>query len=165
MHWDVRAKGIKTKGIYVPGFSGISAPYWKPGFPDIFNDTGEEPNQIIRAGMESIGFLFNDILNCFSQSGVELPKSINASGGAARPVLLQFISNLTSLEICYSDLKDRTAVGVFKILSNGEHNDAKELNSKTRRFKPENLINKTEKREKWHKTLVNANLKTSYSEI
>ena len=165
MHWDVRAKGIKTKGIYIPGFSGISAPYWKPGFPDIFNDTGEEPNQIIRAGMESIGFLFNDILNCFSQSGVKLPKSINASGGAARPVLLQFISNLTSLEICYSDLKDRTAVGVFKILSNGGHNDAKELNNKTRRFKPENIINKTEKREKWYRTLVNANLKTSYSEI
>ena len=165
MQWDIRARGINTEGIYVPGFSGISAPYWKPGFPDIFIDTGREPNQIIRAGMESIGFLFNDILNCFSESGIELPKTVNASGGAARPVLLQFISSLTNLEICYSDLKDRTAVGVFKILSNEEHNDAKELNSKTKRFKPEYLINKIEKREKWHKTLINSNLKSSYSEI
>ena len=165
MQWDIRAKGINTEGIYVPGFSGISAPYWKPGFPDIFIDTGREPNQIIRAGMESIGFLFNDILNCFSESGIELPKTVNASGGAARPVLLQFISSLTSIEICYSDLKDRTAVGVFKILSNEEHNDAKELSSKTKRFKPEYLINKIEKKEKWHKTLINSNLKSSYSEI
>ena len=165
MQWDTRAKGINTEGIYVPGFSGISAPYWKPGFPDIFIDTGREPNQIIRAGMESIGFLFNDILNCFSESGIELPKTVNASGGAARPVLLQFISSLTSIEICYSDLKDRTAVGVFKILSNEEHNDAKELNSKTKRFEPEYLINKIEKREKWHKTLIDSNLKSSYSEM
>ena len=165
MQWDIRAKGINTEGIYVPGFSGISAPYWKPGFPDIFIDTGREPNQIIRAGMESIGFLFNDILNCFSESGIELPKTVNASGGAARPVLLQFISSLTNLEICYSDLKDRTAIGVFKILSNEEHNDAKELSSKTKRFKPEYLINKIEKKEKWHKTLINSNLKSSYSEI
>ncbi len=166
MHWDVRAKGIKTEGIYVPGFSGISAPYWKPGFPDIFNDTGEEPNQIIRAGMESIGFLFNDILNCFSESGVELPKSINASGGAARPVLLQFISSLTNLEIYYSDLKDRTAVGVYKILNNEEYRDANELNNRGIRFKPECLINKNEKEEKWHRTLIDSNLKKiSYSEI
>ena len=165
MHWEIRAKGIITEGIYVPGFSGISAPYWKPGFPDIFIDTGRNPNQIIRAGMESIGFLFNDILNCFSESGIELPKAINASGGAARPVLLQFISSLTNLEICFSDLKDRTAIGVFKILSNGEHNNANDLSNKTRRFKPKYLINRIQKKEKWHRTLINSNLKNSYSEI
>ena len=166
MHWDVRAKGIKTEGIYVPGFSGISAPYWKPGFPDIFNDTGKEPNQIIRAGMESIGFLFNDILNCFSESGVELPKSINASGGAARPVLLQFISSLTNLEIYYSDLKDRTAVGVYKLLNNEEYRDANELDNKGRRFKPKCLTSRNEKVKKWHRTLIDSNLKKSnYSEI
>ena len=165
MQWDIRAKGINTEGIYVPGFSGISAPYWKPGFPDIFIDTGKEPNQIIRAGMECIGFLFNDILTRFSESGVELPKRINASGGAARPVLLQFISSLTNLEIYFSDLKDRTAVGVFKILSNDELNDESEINNKKRRFKPKYLVNRVEKEEKWHKTLIDSNIKTSYSEI
>ena len=165
MYWDIRARGINTEGIYVPGFSGISAPYWKPGFPDIFIDTGKEPNQIIRAGMESIGFLFNDILDCFSKSGIELPKSINASGGAARPVLLQFISSLTNLEIFYSDLKDRTAVGVFNILSNQELINSSELGNNKKVFKPKYLINKIDKRAKWHKTLINSNLKSSYSEI
>ena len=102
--------------------------------------------------MESIGFLFNDILNCFSESGVKLPKSINASGGAARPALLQFISSLTNLEIYYSDLKDRTAVGVYKILNNEEYRDVNELKIK-RRFKPKYLVNRVEKERKWHKLL------------
>ena len=109
--------------------------------------------------MESIGFLFNDILDCFSESGVKLPLAINASGGAARPVLLQFISSLTNLNICYSDLKDRTAIGVFNILSNQELIDASELGDKTQVFKPKYLINKVEKKEKWHKTLIDSNLK------
>ena len=115
--------------------------------------------------MESIGFLFNDILDCFRESGVELPIAINASGGAARPVLLQFISSLTNLNIYYSDLKDRTAVGVFNILSNQELIDASELGDRTQVFKPKYLINKVEKKAKWHKTLIDSNLKNSYSEI
>ena len=165
MLWHIRAEGIITEGIYIPGFSGISAPYWKPGFPDIFNDTGKNPDQIIRSGMESIGFLFNDILDCFNESGVKLPSTINASGGAARSVLLQFISSLTNLEICYSDLKDRTAVGVFNILSNEELIDTNELNNKVKSFKPKYLINKNKKKEKWQRTLIDSNLKSSYSEI
>ena len=165
MSWDIRVKGVITEGIYVPGFSGISAPYWKPGFQDIFIDTGKNPNQIIRSGMESIGFLFNDILDCFSKSGIELPMAINASGGAARPVLLQFISSLTNLEIYYSDLKDRTAVGVFNILNNQELVDKSKMGNKTRVFKPKYLINKIDKKAKWHKTLIDSNLKSNYSEI
>ena len=54
---------------------------------------------------------------------------------------------------------------MFKILSNGEQDDATEVNNKTRRFKPEYLINRTEKKEKWHRTLMNSKLKNSYSEI
>ena len=54
---------------------------------------------------------------------------------------------------------------MFKILSNEVHNDTKELNSKTKSFKPEYLINKIEKGEKWHRTLMSSNLKTSHSEI
>ena len=123
-------------------------------------------DRIIRAGMESIGFLFNDILKCFSESGVQLPKSINASGGAARPVLLQFISSLTNLEIYHSDLKDRTAVGVYKLLNNEEYGDPNELNIRGRRFKPECLINRNEKEKKWHRTLIDSNLKRgNYSEM
>ena len=54
---------------------------------------------------------------------------------------------------------------MFKILSDEEHNDAKELNNKARRFKPEYLIDRIEKKEKWHRTLMNSKLKNSYSEI
>ena len=54
---------------------------------------------------------------------------------------------------------------MFKILNNEELNDANELNNKKRRFKPKYLVNRVEKEEKWHKTLIDSNLKNSYSEI
>ena len=56
MLWDIRAKGINTEGIYVPGFSGISAPYWKPGFPDIFIDTGKNPIKLLEQEWSPLAF-------------------------------------------------------------------------------------------------------------
>ena len=40
---------IKVLGIFVPGFSGISAPYWEPGFDDVYVDLGSDPNQTKRS--------------------------------------------------------------------------------------------------------------------
>ena len=164
MLWDKRIKNIDTQGIFVPGFSGISAPYWKPGFDDVYVELGSDPNQIIRAGMESIGFLFNDILNCFKSNGMKIPKTLTASGGAGRPVLLQFISSLIDLEICYFDLKDRTAIGVYRILS-GNHFKGKSENRNLKSFKPKPLTYKNRKIAKWTETLINLNIKENYSEM
>ena len=88
----------------------------KTGFEDIYVNLDSNPNQIIRAGMESIGFLFNDIVKCFKDVGLIIPSLLTASGGVARPVLLQFISDLTNLSIDFSAIKDRTAIGVYKVL-------------------------------------------------
>ena len=164
MLWDKRIKNIDTQGIFVPGFSGISAPYWEPGFDDVYVDLGSDPNQIIRAGMESIGFLFNDILSCFKSSGMKVPKKLTASGGAGRPVLLQFISSLTDLEICYFNLKDRTAIGVYKILSDNHFKSDGE-NETLKSFKPKPLAHKHRKVAKWTETLFNINIKGNYSEM
>ena len=57
MNWDKRARSTDTDGIYIPGVSGLSAPYWTTGFEDIFIDLKEDPNQIVRAAVESICFL------------------------------------------------------------------------------------------------------------
>ena len=164
MLWDKRIKNIDTQGIFVPGFSGISAPYWKPGFDDVYVDLGSDPNQIIRAGMESIGFLFNDILNCFKSNGMKIPKTLTASGGAGKPALLQFISSLTDLEICYFDLKDRTAIGVYRILS-GNYFKGKSESKNWKSFKPKPLACKSKKIAKWTETLVNLSIKDNYSEM
>ena len=164
MLWHKRIENIDTQGIFIPGFSGISAPYWKPGFDDVYVDLESDANQIIRAGMESIGFLFNDILNCFKDSEMKIPESLIASGGAARPALLQFLSSLIELEVCYFDMKDRTAIGVYKILNeNSLINDSNY--KKLKSFKPKFLPYKNRKKTKWANTLINSNIKNSYSDM
>ena len=77
MLWNKRVKELQTNGIFIPGFNGLSSPYWKTGFDDILIDLDNNPNQIIRAGMESIGLLLNDILECMTCAGLELPKKIS----------------------------------------------------------------------------------------
>ena len=164
MRWDERIKETTTKGIFVPGFNGISAPYWKTGFDDIYVDLDSNPNQIIRAGMESIGYLMNDILDCLYSAGMKVPKTLTASGGAARPVLLQFISSLTKIKVGYYDVKDRTAIGVYKILS-GQYSNKIEKVKNLKRFVPKNLPHELSKKTKWNKTLVDAKIKNNYSDI
>ena len=164
MLWHKRIENIDTQGIFIPGFSGISAPYWKPGFDDVYVDLESDPDQIIRAGMESIGFLFNDILNCFKDSEMKIPEPLTASGGAARPALLQFISSLIDMEVCYFDIKDRTAIGVYKIL-NENSLDSDSNYKKLKSFKPKFLPNKNRKKTKWDKTLIGSNIKDSYSDM
>ena len=164
MRWNDRIINTITTGIFVPGFNGISAPYWKTGFDDIYVDLDSDPNQIIRAGMESIGYLMNDILECLYSAGIKIPKTLTASGGAARPVLLQFISSLTKIEVGYYDVKDRTAIGVYKILS-GEYSNEFEKIKNLKRFVPKDLPYELSKNTKWTKTLVDAKIKNVYSDI
>lgn len=115
MVWDVRCRNTHVDGALVPGFSGLAAPYWKNGFESIYHHLeNASANEWIRAGMESIGFLVYDILN-------EMPKRnasglVPAGGGAARDPLLQFISDMTGLNIGHSTMKDRTAFGVNYLL-------------------------------------------------
>ncbi len=115
MHWDMRCQRTEVNGVLIPGFAGLAAPYWKSGFNSVYFNLNNAPDdEIVRAGMESIGFLVDDILN-------EMPKGkrlslIPAGGGGARSSLLQFISDITGLRIGHSSMKDRTALGVYYLL-------------------------------------------------
>ena len=62
VHESNRTKNTKTNGVFIPGFNGIASPYWASGFKDILIDLPENNNQIVRAAMESIGLLTNDII-------------------------------------------------------------------------------------------------------
>ena len=116
MNWNEISKNTKTDGIFIPGFSGISSPYWKTGFDDISIDLSQDNNQIIRAAMESIGFLTNDIITFFEKNNISLPKTLIVSGGGARDSLLQFISNISEKDLILTKAKDKTALGVLKII-------------------------------------------------
>jgi len=118
MNWDERCNNINTDGLFITGFSGIAAPYWVSGFDDIYHNLNKNnKNEIIRAGMESIGFLVNDIIDMLNNNISFDSPLITASGGGARNSLLQFISDLTGQIISRPKIRDKTATGVFRILN------------------------------------------------
>ena len=150
MQWNKRTKLVKTEGVFIPGFNGLAAPYWKDGFDDLLINLENDPNQIIRAAMESIGFLTNDILNCIASEGIKLPKTLTASGGGAKSTLLQFIADVTGITINRSLLKDKTAIGVYRLLSgDGLTEISEESNYKV--YYPENMLGLNIKKDIWRK--------------
>ena len=119
MIWDQRCAQTETNGVLIAGFSGLAAPYWKSGFETVYSNLeNADHNEIVRAGMESIGFLVHDIMQ--SMCVANHAKMIPASGGAAREPLLQFIADILDTPIGHTTMKDRTAYGVFCLLK--EHN-------------------------------------------
>jgi glycerol kinase len=70
--------------------------------------------------MESIGFLVYDILTAISSLNIQDLSMITASGGGARLVLLQFIADLLQIPVGHTTLKDRTALGVYKLLQKAD---------------------------------------------
>ncbi len=117
MRWDARCKKTTTKGVLIPGFTGIAAPYWVDGFKTVYHNLdGASDDEIIRAGMETIGFLVHDIYKPIVDKTKLKPNLITVSGGGARDPLLQFIADLLQVKIGHTTLKDRTALGVYKLL-------------------------------------------------
>ena len=161
MHWHKRCQERKTNGVFIPGFTGLAAPYWTSGFPDIYKGIdASDPNDIIRAGMESIGFLTYDILEQIKTIATSWPKKLTASGGGARRPLLQFIADLTNLPVCHSTMKDRTAYGVYQLIRPKEKNLSKfEESYFNLTFHPS--LTKDQQKSKvnfWHKTLSTSRL-------
>jgi glycerol kinase len=117
MRWDKRCEKTTTKGVLISGFAGIAAPYWVDGFETVYHNLdGASHDEIIRAGMETIGFLVHDIYKSIINETNVTPELITVSGGGARSPLLQFIADLLQIKIGHTTLKDRTALGVYKLL-------------------------------------------------
>jgi len=152
MEWNKRTKFEQTAGVFIPGFNGLAAPHWKNGFEDLLIDLSERPDEIIRAAMESIGFLVYDILQCIKSAGLDLPMILTASGGGAKSSLLQFIANISGKTISHSLLKDKTAIGVYRLLSGNNLTQApKETSGK--RFYPVSMPTIKGKIDKWKKNI------------
>ncbi|MEA1882349.1 MAG: FGGY family carbohydrate kinase [Candidatus Marinimicrobia bacterium] len=121
MQWHKRCENTETGGVFIPAASGIAAPYWTDHLKPVSEGFGDDfPNEIIRAGMESIGFLVHDIWTLAKTYLDTLPEKVMVSGGGGRPPLLQFISDLTGLNVNHSIMKDRTAFGVHALLTKSQ---------------------------------------------
>jgi glycerol kinase len=102
-------------GVYfVPAFGGLSAPYWSPAArAAIVGMTSHTTrNHIIRAALESIAYQIRDVLDMMKQQGGVTLRAINADGGATRNAfLMQFIADMTGLEVNVAQLPDCSPLG------------------------------------------------------
>ena len=109
------AAALDNGGVYlVPAFAGLSAPYWSPDArAAIVGLTAHSNrNHVIRAALESIAYQIRDVLDSMkSRAGVEL-RTINADGGATRNAfLIQFIADVTGLEVTVAQMPDCSSLG------------------------------------------------------
>ena len=158
MNWETRVNKKETDGVFIPGFNGLSSPYWKTGFDDLYVNLDKDPDNIIRAAMESIGYLINDILECLKSTGIQIPKILMASGGISRPVLLQFIADVTNYKIGYLSIKDQTAIGIFRLLKGQVFEEDSKKNIKKVFYSKPSILMKN-KKEIWREALVKNNLR------
>ena len=102
-------------GVYlVPAFAGLSAPYWQPSArAAILGMTAHSTrNHVVRAALESIAYQIRDVLEMMQTDACVVLRSIRADGGAvANRFLMQFIADMTSLEISVSDVAAASPAG------------------------------------------------------
>ena len=161
MIWHERCEKTHTNGIYLPATGGLAAPYWTDNYKPISKGYGSNlPNEIIRAAMESIGFLVYDILTLATSHLGKLPDHIFASGGGGRPPLFQFIADLIRIPVIQGTMKDRTALGVHALLIKDKTGEWPEINFKADgQFDPSMPKEiKNRKIKKWHKALKEAGI-------
>jgi glycerol kinase len=98
----------------VPAFAGLSAPHWSPGARAAIVGMSAHTNRnhIIRAALESIAYQIKDALDMMRhRAGVNL-KTINADGGATKnKFLMQFIADMTGLEVTAADIPECSPLG------------------------------------------------------
>lgn len=104
-----------TGGVYfVPALAGLGAPYWDPYARGMIIGItrGTTRDHIIRATVESIAYQTRDVIDIMrKESGIDISE-IRADGGASvMDVLLQFLSDLTGLNVQRPLVAETTAMG------------------------------------------------------
>lgn len=98
----------------VPAFSGLGAPWWsdKARAAIVGLSAHSERRHIIRAALEAIAFQLRDVLEMMRrETGVQL-REIRADGGpTGNELLMQFIADITGIDVVVASRADRAARG------------------------------------------------------
>jgi glycerol kinase len=99
---------------FIPAFVGLSAPYWRSDVKAAI--LGITPSttkaHIVRAALESIGFIITDTINEMSNDASLELKTVHADGGAvSNSFLMQFVSDLNQIILLASQLPELSALG------------------------------------------------------
>ena len=131
-------------GIYVvPAFSGMGAPYWRPGARGLITGLTRDSNwqSLVRATVESVAYQSYDLFNAMNKDGLK-PRIVKIDGGmVANNWFSQFLSDTINLKVIRPKVLETTALGValFAGYQVGEFkslNQIKNIWQKDRAFSP-----------------------------
>ena len=99
---------------FIPAFTGLGAPYWKPrvkaALLGIGRTTGKK--EIVRAGVESIAYQIADVLEAMSKDAGLAIKTLRADGGPTKNAyLMQFQSDVLRARLQVSKTEELSGMG------------------------------------------------------
>ncbi|MEC2056539.1 glycerol kinase GlpK [Peribacillus psychrosaccharolyticus] len=126
-------KVTSSDGVYVvPAFVGLGTPYWDSDVRgSVFGLTrGTSKEHFIRATLESLAYQARDVLDVMeADSGIHL-KKLRVDGGVVKNnFLMQFQSDMLSVEVERPAINETTALGAAYLagLATGYWKDSKEI--------------------------------------
>jgi glycerol kinase len=110
------AREVEDNGdvYFVPAFSGLYAPYWKPGARGVVAGLTRYANRghIARAALEATAFQTRDVLGAMEQdSGIAI-KELRVDGGmVVNELLMQFQADILDVDVVRPRIAETTALG------------------------------------------------------
>ena len=110
------AKTVEDNGgaYFVPAFSGLFAPYWRPDARGALVGLTRYVNKghIARAALEAIAFQTRDVIDAVNaDSGVDLTELRVDGGATANDTLLQFQADILGVPVVRPVVAETTALG------------------------------------------------------
>lgn len=115
---------------FVPAFTGMGAPYWRPDIKGAILGLSRESTKehITRAALEAQGYQTLDLMAAMEADGGHAPEVIRADGGlVANDFMCQFLSDMLQKPVEVPEIAESTAwgaaclaglhVGIFKNLN------------------------------------------------
>ena len=110
------ARSVEDNGdvYFVPAFSGLFAPHWRPDARGVITGLTRFANRghIARAALESTAFQTRDVLDAMvADSGVDL-RELRVDGGmTANDLLMQFQADILGVDVVRPKVAETTALG------------------------------------------------------
>jgi glycerol kinase len=142
---EAMARAVSDNGgvHLVPAFSGLGAPWWKPGAKAAICGLtfASTRNHLVRAALESIPFQIADVIAAMSSGGVPLA-SLTVDGGiSANSFVMQLLADTLGRPVVNRGVVDGAALGAALLagLGSGCYRSLAEIESppwKEQRFEP-----------------------------
>jgi glycerol kinase len=113
---EALARTVEDNGdvYFVPAFSGLFAPYWRPDARGVVTGLTRFSNKghIARAALESTAYQTKDVLDAMAKdSGVELTELRVDGGMTGNTLLMQFQADLLGVDVVLPTIAETTALG------------------------------------------------------